>query len=156
MTGIQLGQLILCTFQLYKLFIICKMQLSQLIIRTDQTYKFFVFINIQFCQFIGIAIQVYKIKILACFYSEDTDRVLSEKEVMVTTGRLRAGFEFPELKLVVINEGDVFTARSSRILSAINAINSEFVGLPFPAWIVYPNNSLIVSILPLPQATSIA
>ena len=32
---------------------------------------------------------------------------------MVTTGRLRAGFEFPELKLVVINEGDVFTARSS-------------------------------------------
>ena len=50
---------------------------------------------------------------VACFYSEDTDRVLSEKEVMVTTGRLRAGFEFPELKLVVINEGDVFTARSS-------------------------------------------
>ena len=49
---------------------------------------------------------------VACFYSEDTDRVLSEKEVMVTTGRLRAGFEFPELKLVVINEGDVFTARS--------------------------------------------
>lgn len=49
---------------------------------------------------------------VACFFSEDEERVLSEKEVMVTTGRLRAGFEFPELQMVVINEGDVFTART--------------------------------------------
>ena len=34
------------------------------------------------------------------------------------------------------------------ILSAMSAINSEFVGFPFPILIVYPNNASMVSILP--------
>ena len=45
---------------------------------------------------------------------------------------------------------------SSRILSAIRAINSELVGFPFPALTVYPNNSSIISIFPRDHATSIA
>lgn len=49
---------------------------------------------------------------VTCFFSESRSRVLAEKELMITSGRLRAGFEFPEIKLVVISEGDIFTARS--------------------------------------------
>ena len=43
-----------------------------------------------------------------------------------------------------------------RILSAISAINSEFVGFPFPLLIVYPKRSSSVSIRPRFQATSMA
>lgn len=46
-----------------------------------------------------------------CFFSESKSRVLSAREIMVTTGRLRCGFEFPDMKLVVISEGDVFTEK---------------------------------------------
>ena len=45
---------------------------------------------------------------------------------------------------------------SKRNLSAIIAINSEFVGLPFAADIVYPKIFSTVFCSPLPQATSIA
>ena len=41
-----------------------------------------------------------------------------------------------------------------RILSATIAINSEFVGFPFPVSMVYPKILFIVSGLPLLQATS--
>lgn len=47
-----------------------------------------------------------------CFFSESRERVLNPREMMVTTGFLRAGFEFPELKLAVICEGDIFTSRT--------------------------------------------
>ena len=45
---------------------------------------------------------------------------------------------------------------SNLILSEINAINSELVGLPLPALTVYPNISSITSSFPLLHATSIA
>ena len=45
---------------------------------------------------------------------------------------------------------------SSLNLSAIIAINSEFVGFPFAAEIVYPNILSTASCSPLPHATSIA
>lgn len=38
---------------------------------------------------------------------------MTDREMMVTTGRLRSGFEFPEMKLVVISEGDIFVSRGS-------------------------------------------
>ncbi len=49
---------------------------------------------------------------VVAFFSNDHRRKLEKREVMVTTGRLRVGFEFPDLKLVVVSEGDVFTART--------------------------------------------
>ncbi|MGN0395874.1 MAG: transcription-repair coupling factor [Coprococcus sp.] len=58
---------------------------------------------------------------VTCFYSEYADRALADREMMVTTGRLRAGFEFAELKLAVISEGDIFTARSSRKKSKLKS-----------------------------------
>jgi len=45
---------------------------------------------------------------------------------------------------------------SSLNLSAIIAINSEFVGFPLAAEIVYPNMFSTTSCWPLPHATSIA
>lgn len=45
---------------------------------------------------------------------------------------------------------------SKRSLSAIMAINSEFVGLPFAADTVYPKIFSTASVFPLPHATSIA
>ena len=43
-----------------------------------------------------------------------------------------------------------------RNLSAIRAMNSEFVGFPFPLLMVYPKRLSRVSILPLFHATSMA
>lgn len=43
------------------------------------------------------------------YFSENTDRTMTPTEVMVTVGRIEAGFEIPEAKLIVIGEGDIFT-----------------------------------------------
>ncbi|MCR5590794.1 MAG: transcription-repair coupling factor [Lachnospiraceae bacterium] len=45
------------------------------------------------------------------FYTENTDREVAPKEVMVTYGRLRQGFEYPLIKFAVISEADIFTER---------------------------------------------
>lgn len=45
---------------------------------------------------------------IVSFYSEDWNRELKPAEVMVAAGRLTKGFEFPEQKLVVVSEGDIF------------------------------------------------
>ena len=45
------------------------------------------------------------------FYSENPEREVSPKEVMVTYGRLRQGFEYPLIKYAVISEADIFTER---------------------------------------------
>ncbi len=50
---------------------------------------------------------------VSCFFSEDRKRVLKDREMMITTGRLRSGFEFPDMKLAVISEGDIFTSRTA-------------------------------------------
>ena len=45
---------------------------------------------------------------ISAFYSEDMERQLRASEVMVAAGRLAKGFEFPEQKLVVVSESDIF------------------------------------------------
>ncbi len=45
---------------------------------------------------------------IVSFFSETLDRELKESEVMVAAGRLPKGFEFPEQKLIVVSEGDIF------------------------------------------------
>ena len=63
------------------------------------------------------------------FFSESSERVLEGREMMVTTGRLRAGFELPEFRLAVISEGDVFTSRSvsTRKKKAKSAYSGEVI-----------------------------
>lgn len=52
---------------------------------------------------------------LSAFYSETLDRELQPGEVMVAAGRLNKGFEFPDEKLAVVSEGDIFqTGERSR------------------------------------------
>ena len=48
---------------------------------------------------------------LNAFYSEDSNRDVAPKEVMIAYGRLRQGFEYPLIKTVIISEADVFTQR---------------------------------------------
>jgi len=49
-----------------------------------------------------------------CFFSADRNRVLEESEMMITNGRLKAGFSIPEIKLVVLTEGDLFGQKKTR------------------------------------------
>ncbi len=48
------------------------------------------------------------------FYSEDMNRVLQDGEIMVTYGKLRRGFEYPLIKLVIISESDIFGAERKK------------------------------------------
>lgn len=45
---------------------------------------------------------------LNCFYSEDYDHLLQPGEIMTAYGKLKQGFEYPDLKFVVISESDIF------------------------------------------------
>ncbi len=49
-----------------------------------------------------------------CFFSADKERVLAESEMMITQGRLHAGFSVPEIKLVVLTEGDLFGQKKTK------------------------------------------
>ena len=44
------------------------------------------------------------------FYSEDPGRELQAGEIEIYYGNIRNGFEYPEIKLAVISESDIFTA----------------------------------------------
>lgn len=44
-------------------------------------------------------------------FSEDRKKELKQGEVVVSVGRVETGFEIPDCKLVVISEGDIFTAK---------------------------------------------
>lgn len=46
---------------------------------------------------------------LEVYFSENTDRIMKPTEVMVTVGRIEAGYEIPDAKLIVIGESDIFT-----------------------------------------------
>ncbi len=49
-----------------------------------------------------------------CFFTQDKDRILQESEMMITNGRLKAGFSIPALKLVVLTEGDLFGQKKTK------------------------------------------
>ncbi len=48
------------------------------------------------------------------FFTEDAKRVVAPREVMITYGSLRRGFEYPLIKFAVISEADVFTQRQRK------------------------------------------
>lgn len=51
---------------------------------------------------------------VSCFYSDEKNRILDAKEMMITNGRLKTGFSIPDLKLVVLTEGDLFGQKKTR------------------------------------------
>ena len=50
-----------------------------------------------------------------CFFSDNRDRVLEASEMMVTNGRIKAGFSIPEIRLVVLTEGDLFGQKKNKV-----------------------------------------
>ena len=51
---------------------------------------------------------------VSSFYSENPDRVLQAGEVMTCYGNITQGFEYPQLKFIVIAETDIFGAQHTR------------------------------------------
>ncbi len=51
---------------------------------------------------------------LSAFYTDNMDRVLQAGEIMVTSGNLRRGFEYPLIKFVIISESDIFGAEKRK------------------------------------------
>ncbi len=51
---------------------------------------------------------------LGAFYSEDQDRPIAPGELMVSTGGVARGFDYPDLRFVVVSEGDLFGRRKKR------------------------------------------
>ena len=51
---------------------------------------------------------------LSSFYSEDYGHLIQAGEVMVAYGKLKKGFEYPDLKFVVITESDIFGGEKKR------------------------------------------
>ncbi len=48
------------------------------------------------------------------FYTEDPDRVVGAREVMILYGKLRNGFEYPSFRFLVITESDIFGRERAR------------------------------------------
>ena len=51
---------------------------------------------------------------LNAFFTEDPEREVAPREVMITYGRLSRGFEYPLIKFAVISEADIFTQRHQK------------------------------------------
>lgn len=48
---------------------------------------------------------------ISCYYAQDYEKELQEKEVVVTYGNVAKGFEYPSLGYVLITESDIFGKR---------------------------------------------
>ena len=51
---------------------------------------------------------------LSCFYTEDYDHPVQPGEILVSYGKLKQGFEYPQLNFVVISESDIFGAEKKK------------------------------------------
>ncbi|MCI9136978.1 MAG: transcription-repair coupling factor, partial [Lachnospiraceae bacterium] len=51
---------------------------------------------------------------LNCFYSENYDHAIQPGEVMAAYGKLKKGFEYPDIKFIVITESDIFGGEQKR------------------------------------------
>ncbi len=82
---------------------------------------------------------------LTVFYSENYDRQLQPGETMVLYGRLKRGFEYPDLKFAVLTEHDIFGAekkkKKKRRLYEGERINS-FSELNIGDYVVHENHGL--------------
>lgn len=82
---------------------------------------------------------------LNCFYTEDYDHAIHDGEIMVAYGKLKRGFEYPQLKFVLISESDIFGAekkkkRKRRIYEGEKIQN--FTDLSIGDYVVHENHGL--------------
>ncbi len=82
---------------------------------------------------------------IGAFFSEDENRVPAPREVMVTYGNLRNGFEYPHIKFVVIAESDIFGREKKKTKKKStyqgNRIQS-FQELSYGDYVVHENHGL--------------
>lgn len=82
---------------------------------------------------------------LSCFYTEDYDHEIQPGEIMVIYGKLKRGFEYPDLKFVVISESDIFGAerkkkRKRRVYEGEKI--QSFTDLNIGDYVVHENHGL--------------
>ncbi len=51
---------------------------------------------------------------LMAFYSENEDRILAPREIMIVKGGLRQGIEYPEQRFAILSESDIFGAEKKK------------------------------------------
>ena len=83
---------------------------------------------------------------LEAFYSDNLDRVLNSKEIMVSYGNLHQGFEYPLIKFVVITQSDIFGKEKSKRRKTkkkyIGSKISSFSELSVGDYVVHENHGL--------------
>lgn len=83
---------------------------------------------------------------IEAFYSENPDRILKSKEIMVSYGNLHKGFEYPLLKFVVITQTDIFgreKAKKRRIKKQYTGKKIQsFSELNIGDYVVHENHGL--------------
>jgi len=82
---------------------------------------------------------------ISAFYSEDENRVLKPREIMVSYGRCSKGFEYPLMGFVVISEGDIFgqIRRKKHKKKKYEGTNiSSFNELQIGDYVVHENHGL--------------
>lgn len=83
---------------------------------------------------------------IEAFYSENPDRILKSKEIMVSYGNLHKGFEYPLLKFVVITQSDIFGREKAKKRRAKKQYSGKkiqsFSDLNIGDYVVHENHGL--------------
>ena len=83
---------------------------------------------------------------IEAFYSENPDRILKSKEIMVSYGNLHKGFEYPLLKFVVITQTDIFGREKAKKRRAKKQYSGKkiqsFSDLNIGDYVVHENHGL--------------
>lgn len=83
---------------------------------------------------------------IEAFAGTDTDRVLLDGEIMVTSGSIHKGFEYPYLKFAVMTESDIFGRQKKRRKKKHTKYSGEkiqsFTELNIGDYVVHENHGL--------------
>lgn len=83
---------------------------------------------------------------MEAFYSENPERILKPKEIMVTYGNLHQGFEYPLIKFIVITQSDIFGKEKARKKRAKKQYSGskiqDFSQLNIGDYVVHENHGL--------------
>ncbi len=82
---------------------------------------------------------------ITSFYSDDFNHKLVEKELMITTGNLSKGFEYPLAKFVLIAESDIFGAKKQpkkKVKQYDGSKISSFNDLAIGDYVIHENHGL--------------
>lgn len=64
---------------------------------------------------------------IPAFFSQDRNRILKPKEVMITTGSIEEGYEIKSSKLIVISESDIFSQGKERKRKKLSKYQGEHI-----------------------------